>query len=60
MRIYCLVAFWMGTLSLFIYAGYIMGDYPRIQEKTLGQDLLVFITTAAFMVWVGNLLWNWL
>ena len=49
---YLTVVFWIGILGFAIRGVWMCGDYPRVETKSLGQDLFGLIIAALFFAWV--------
>ena len=52
---YLAVAFWLGIVAIIYRAGCMTQDYPRTRSVNLGEDVLSFLISAAFLAWVSIL-----
>lgn len=55
---YLTVVFWLGILSLVIRSALMYGEYPRIEQKSLGQDAFEIMLQGLFFAWVCVLKFN--
>ena len=59
MELYITVAFWIGVVGLVVRLFVIgFGSYPRIDSKSIGNDVFIFILSASFTLWAGFLLFG--
>ena len=49
---YLTVVFWIGIVGLVIRGVFLCAPYPRVEKKSLGQDLLTLIIAGLFFSWV--------
>ncbi len=52
---YLAVAFWLGIFGVIVKSFYIVADHPRQRSVNIGEDVLSFLLTVAFLVWVSFL-----
>ena len=55
---YLTVVFCIGILGIVIRGGFMCGEYPRVDERTLGQDVFGMIIAISFFAWVCALKFN--
>lgn len=49
------VAFFAGIFAIIFRSVLMTKDYPRTRSVNLGEDVLSFLITAAFLAWVSIL-----
>ena len=52
---YLAVAFWLGIFGVVVKACILTQDHPRSSSANIGQDVLSFLLTCAFLAWVSIL-----
>lgn len=53
METYITFMFWMGCLTVFIRAIYIVGEHPRVTKTTIGADTFGMIVSITLLAWVS-------
>ena len=59
METYITVSFWMMVVAMMLRLFIVStANYPRVEEKKLGAEIVGILISAGFIVWAGILLFG--